>query len=191
MFIREFFMQLHSEFSENKDSEYDEYTNLGIQKFNLKLYEAAIAYFTKAIHATKDPKKQARAYCNLGNVQHVANQSTLAIASFEAGLILDPDNFDLNHDLGAMYLHYNKDPVKALYHLNKTGPQEDSVLLTHRGIAKQRMNDEGAKEDFQKACALNPKDKLACANLAQFTMLRSEVKSSPVTLRQRHSIKSS
>lgn len=133
-----------------------------------ELYDDAIEYYQKAIKLNPDQKWTSIVCQALGSIYYqVKENSEAAIASFQAGIILDPDNSEIYLSLGDVYMAENEldNAIKAYCDSINANP-EDYRAYAKAGIALwEKDYVEEAIVSYHRAIELNPNYEIAQNNL--------------------------
>ena len=152
-----------------RDSENPYYNNsLAFAYSKAELYDEAIEYYQKAIAINPDNEWTSIVCQGLGSIYAEEKGNVeAAIATYQAGIILDPDNYDLYIALGDTYM--------AIYDLDKAIKAYcDAILVdpeNYRGYSKagialyEKDFTEEALVAYHKSIELNPENALAHNNL--------------------------
>ena len=133
-----------------------------------ELYDEAIEYYQKAIKLNPDKQWTSIVCQALGSIYYqIKGNSEAAIASFQAGIILDPENSDIHLALGDVYMSENDlDNAIRAYCDSISINSEDYRAYSKAGIAlweKDYM--EEAIVSYHRAIELNPDYEIAQNNL--------------------------
>jgi tetratricopeptide (TPR) repeat protein len=152
-----------------KDSENPFYNNsLAYAFVQAELYDDAIEYYQKAIKLNPDKEWTAIVCQALGAIySQIKDNAEAAIASFQAGIILDPENSDIYLSLGDVYMAQGDlDAAIKSYCDSISVNSEDFRAYSKAGIAlweKDYM--EEAIVAYHRAIDLNPEYDIAQNNL--------------------------
>ncbi|MFA7658134.1 MAG: tetratricopeptide repeat protein [Candidatus Gastranaerophilaceae bacterium] len=152
-----------------QDSENPFYNNsLAYAFVQAELYDEAIEYYQKAIKLNPDKKWTAIVCQALGAIYfQIKNNYEAAIASFQAGIILDPENSEIHLSLGDLYMAENDlDKAIRTYCDSISINPDDYHAYSKAGIAlweKDYM--EEAIVAYHRAIELNPDYDIAHNNL--------------------------
>lgn len=152
-----------------KDSENPFYHNsLAYAYSKAELYDDAIEHYQKAI-ANNPDKEWTSIVCQaLGSIYaEVKGNVEAAVSTFQAGIILNPDNYDLYLSLGDIYMaEYDLDNAIRAYCDAITRNPEDYRGYSKAGIALWEKDYlEEALIAYHKAIELNPENEFAQNNL--------------------------
>ena len=152
-----------------KDSENPFYHNsLAYAYSKAELYDDAIEHYQKAI-ANNPDKEWTSIVCQaLGSIYaEVKGNVEAAVSTFQAGIILNPDNYDLYLSLGDIYMaEYDLDNAIRAYCDAITRKPEDYRGYSKAGIALWEKDYlEEALIAYHKAIELNPENEFAQNNL--------------------------
>ena len=133
-----------------------------------ELFEDAIAHYQKAIEINPDKEWTSIVCQALGSIyaEHIGNLEA-AVATYQAGIILDPNNYDLYLALGDIYMaDYDLDKAIKAYCDAITLNPEDYRGYSKCGIALWEKDFlEEALVSYHKAIELNPENEFAHNNL--------------------------
>lgn len=133
-----------------------------------ELFEDAIAHYQKAIEINPDKEWTSIVCQALGSIyaEHIGNLEA-AVATYQAGIILDPNNYDLYLALGDIYMaDYDLDKAIKAYCDAITLNPEDYRGYSKCGIALWEKDFlEEALISYHKAIELNPENEFAHNNL--------------------------
>ena len=133
-----------------------------------ELFEDAIAHYQKAIEINPDKEWTSIVCQALGSIyaEHIGNLDA-AVATYQAGIILDPNNYDLYLALGDIYMtDYDLDKAIKAYCDAITLNPEDYRGYSKCGIALWEKDFlEEALVSYHKAIELNPENEFAHNNL--------------------------
>ena len=133
-----------------------------------ELFEDAIAHYQKAIEINPDKEWTSIVCQALGSIyaEHIGNLEA-AVATYQAGIILDPNNYDLYLALGDIYMSdYDLDKAIKAYCDAITLNPEDYRGYSKCGIALWEKDFlEEALVSYHKAIELNPENEFAHNNL--------------------------
>lgn len=133
-----------------------------------ELYDEAIEYYQKAIKLNPDKKWTSIVCQALGSIYYqIKNNSEAAIASFQAGAILDPENSEIYLSLGDVYMAENDlDNAIRAYCDSININSSDYRAYAKTGIALwEKDYIEEAIVAYHRAIELNPKYEIAHNNL--------------------------
>lgn len=133
-----------------------------------ELYDDAIEYYQKAIALNPDNEWTAIVCQALGAIYgEVKGNTEAAVATYQAGIILDPNNYDLYIALGDIYMaEYDLDKAIRTYCEAITLNPEDYRGYSKAGIALWEKDYlEEALVAYHKAIELNPENEFAHNNL--------------------------
>ncbi|MBP7211759.1 tetratricopeptide repeat protein [bacterium] len=151
------------------DSENPFYNNALAYAFvQAELYDDAIEYYQKAIKLNPDKKWTALVCQALGSIYAQASENNeAAIASFQAGIILDPDNAEIYMSLGDVYMAENDlDKAIRAYCDAISVDASDYRAFSKTGLALWEKDYlEEAIVAYTKAIDLNPDYDIAQNNL--------------------------
>ena len=151
------------------DSENPFYNNsLAYAYSRAELYDDAIYHYKRAIDLNPDNVWTSIVCQALGSLYAEVNGNVdAAIAAYQAGLILDPNNYDLHLALGDIYMaDYNLDSAIRAYCDAITLNPNDHRGYTKVGIALWEKDYlEEALVAYHKAVELNPENEFAHNNL--------------------------
>lgn len=151
------------------DSENPFYNNALAYAFvQAELYDDAIEYYQKAIKLNPDKKWTALVCQALGSIYAQASENNeAAIASFQAGIILDPDNAEIYMSLGDVYMAENDlDKAIRAYCDAISVDSSDYRAFSKTGLALWEKDYlEEAIVAYTKAIDLNPDYDIAQNNL--------------------------
>ena len=153
----------------DNDSENPFYNNsLAYAYSKAELFEDAIEHYKKAISINPDAEWTAIVCQALGSIYAEVNGNVdAAISTYQAGLILDPNNYDLHISLGDIYMaDYDLDnAIKTYCDAIMLNP-EDYRAYSKAGIALWEKDYlEEALVSFHKSVDLNPDNEYAQNNL--------------------------
>ena len=142
--------------------------SLGYAYARAELYDDAIEHYQKAISINPDAEWTSIVCQALGTVyaEHKGNMDA-AISTFQAGIILDPNNYDLYIAIGDIYMaDYDLDRAIRSYCDAITLNPNDPKGYTKAGIALWEKDYlEEALVAYHKAVELNPENEFAQNNL--------------------------
>lgn len=142
--------------------------SLGYAYARAELYEDAISHYQKAIALNPDAEWTSIVCQALGSIyaEHTGNVEA-AISTYQAGLILDPKNYDLYLALGDIYMaDYDIDNAIRSYCDAITLCPEDYKAYSKAGIALWEKDYlEEALVAYHKAVELRPDNEFAQNNL--------------------------
>ena len=151
------------------DSENPFYNNsLAYAYSKAELYDDAIYHYKRAIDLNPDNEWTSIVCQALGSLYAEVNGNVeAAVATYQAGLILDPKNYDLHLALGDIYMaDYNLDCAIRAYCDAITLNPNDHRGYTKVGIALWEKDYlEEALVAYHKAVELNPENEFAHNNL--------------------------
>lgn len=133
-----------------------------------ELYDEAIEYYQKAIKLNPDKEWTAIVCHALGSIYfQIKNNSEAAIASFQAGIILDSENSDIYLSLGDVYMADGDiDNAIRAYCDSITVNSDDYRAYAKAGIALwEKDYVEEAIVSYHRAIELNPEYEIAQNNL--------------------------
>lgn len=133
-----------------------------------ELYDDAIAHYQKAIELNPDKEWTSIVCQALGSIYaEVVGNVEAAVATYQAGIILDPNNYDLYLALGDIYMaDYDLDKAIKAYCDAITLNPEDYRGYSKCGIALWEKDFlEEALVSYHKAIELNPENEFAHNNL--------------------------
>lgn len=133
-----------------------------------ELYDEAIEYYQKAIKLNPDKEWTSIVCQALGSIYYqIKNNTEAAIASFQAGIILDPENSEIYLSLGDAYMAENDlDNAIRAYCDSITVNSEDYRAYSKAGIALWEKDYlEEAIVSYHRAIDLNPEYDIAHNNL--------------------------
>lgn len=152
-----------------QDSENPFYNNsLAYAYTKAELYDDAIEHYQKAIAINPDTEWTSIVCQALGSIYaEVKGNIEAAISTYQAGIILDPNNYDLLISLGDVYMaSYDLDSAIRAYCDAITLNPEDYRGYSKAGIALWEKDYlEEALVSFHKAIDLNPDNAYAQNNL--------------------------
>ncbi len=152
-----------------QDSENPFYNNsLAYAYAKAELYDDAIEHYQKAIALNPDTEWTSIVCQALGSVYaEVKGNIDAAVSTYQAGLILDPNNYDLYLSLGDVYMAaYDLDSAVRTYCDAITLNPEDYRGYSKAGIALWEKDYlEEALVSFHKSVDLNPTNAYAQNNL--------------------------
>lgn len=110
------------------------YNLLGEIYYQKGKFDDALFYFKKSIDIYPS---QPQIYNIIGVIYNKLSQFDEALTYYERGLKYDDDNFELNYNLGIVYLINKRDPYKAIEHFDKAQKIQpmNSKLLYINGIS--------------------------------------------------------
>lgn len=153
----------------DKDFENPFYNNsLAYAFVQAELYDDAIEYYQKAIKFNPDKQWTAIVCQALGSIYyHVKENYEAAIASFQAGIILDPENSEIFMSLGDVYMAENDlDKAIRAYCDSISINSEDYRAYSKAGLALWEKDYlEEAIVSYHRAIELNPNYDIAQNNL--------------------------
>ena len=133
-----------------------------------ELFEDAIIHYQKAIEINPDKEWTSIVCQALGSIyaEHIGNFEA-AVATYQAGIILDPNNYDLYLALGDIYMaDYDLDKAIKAYCDAITLNPDDYRGYSKCGIALWEKDFlEEALVSYHKAIELNPENEFAHNNL--------------------------
>lgn len=142
--------------------------SLGYAYAKAELYDDAIEHYQKAIAINPDPEWTSIVCQALGSI-YAENKgnSEAAISTYQAGIILDPQNYDLYIALGDIYMaDYDLDKAIRSYCDAITLKPEEFRAYSKVGIALWEKDYlEEALVAYHKAVELNPENEYAQNNL--------------------------
>lgn len=152
-----------------KEPENPFYNNsLGYAYARAELYDDAIEHYQIAIAMNPDAEWTSIVCQALGSIyaEHKGNVEA-AVSTYQAGIILDPKNYDLYLALGDIYMaDYDLDRAVRTYCDAITLNPEDSRAYSKAGIALWEKDYlEEALVAYHKAVELNPENEFAQNNL--------------------------
>ena len=152
-----------------KDPENPFFNNsLGYAYAKAELYDDAIEHYQKAIAANPDPEWTSIVCQALGAI-YAGNKGNLeaAISTYQAGIILDPSNYDLYVAIGDIYMaDYDLDKAIHSYCDAITLNPEEERGYSKLGIALWEKDYlEEALVAYHKAIELNPENEFSQNNL--------------------------
>lgn len=133
-----------------------------------ELYDDAIAHYQKAIELNPDKEWTSIVCQALGSIYaEVFGNVEAAVATYQAGIILDPNNYDLYLALGDIYMaDYDLDKAIKAYCDAITLNPDDYRGYSKCGIALWEKDFlEEALVSYHKAIELNPENEFAHNNL--------------------------
>lgn len=152
-----------------QDSENPFYNNsLAYAYSRAELYDDAIEHYQKAISLNPDKEWTSIVCQALGSIYaEVKGNTEAAISTFQAGLILDPKNYELYLSLGDIYMaSYDLDSAIKTYCDAIILNPEDYRAYSKTGIALWEKDYlEEALVAFHKSIELNPENEYAHNNL--------------------------
>jgi len=152
-----------------QDSENPFYNNsLAYAYTKAELYDDAIEHYQKAIALNPDTEWTSIVCQALGSIYaEVKGNIEAAVSTYQAGIILDPNNYDLLISLGDVYMaSYDLDSAIRTYCDAITLNPEDARGYSKAGIALWEKDYlEEALVSFHKAIDLNPDNAFAQNNL--------------------------
>lgn len=152
-----------------KDCENPFYNNsLAYAFVQAELYDEAIEHYQKAIKLNPDKEWTSIVCQALGSIYYqIKGNTEAAIASFQAGLILDPENSDIYLSLGDAYMAENDlDNAIRAYCESINVNSEDYRAYSKAGIALWEKDYlEEAIVSYHRAIDLNPEYDIAQNNL--------------------------
>ena len=152
-----------------RDSENPFYNNsLGYAYAKAELYDDAIEHYQKAIAINPDPEWTSIVCQALGAI-YAGNKGNIeaAVSTYQAGIILDPNNYDLYIALGDVYMaDYDLDKAIHSYCDAVTLNPEEERGYTKLGVALWEKDYlEEALVAYHKAVELNPQNAFSQNNL--------------------------
>lgn len=152
-----------------RDSENPFYNNsLGYAYAKAELYDDAIEHYQKAIALNPDPEWTSIVCQALGAI-YAGNKGNIeaAVSTYQAGIILDPNNYDLYIALGDVYMaDYDLDKAIHSYCDAVTLNPEEERGYTKLGVALWEKDYlEEALVAYHKAVELNPQNAFSQNNL--------------------------
>ena len=152
-----------------KDPENPFFNNsLGYAYAKAELYDDAIEHYQKAIASNPDPEWTSIVCQALGAI-YAGNKGNLeaAISTYQAGIILDPSNYDLYVALGDIYMaDYDLDNAIHSYCDAVTLNPEEERGYSKLGVALWEKDYlEEALVAYHKAIELNPENEFSQNNL--------------------------
>ena len=142
--------------------------SLGYAYAKAELYDDAIEHYQKAISINPDAEWTSIVCQALGSI-YAENKGNIeaAVSTYQAGIILDPKNYDLYIALGDIYMaDYDLDKAIRAYCDAITLDPEDFRAYSKVGIALWEKDYlEEALVSFHKAIDLNPENEYAQNNL--------------------------
>ena len=152
-----------------QDSENPFYNNsLAYAYTKAELYDDAIEHYQKAIALNPDTEWTSIVCQALGSIYaEVKGNIEAAVSTYQAGIILDPNNYDLLISLGDVYMaSYDLDSAIRTYCDAITLNPEDARGYSKAGIALwEKDYVEEALVSFHKSIDLNPDNAYAQNNL--------------------------
>ncbi len=152
-----------------KDSENPFYNNsLAYAYSKAELYDDAIEHYQKAIALNPDKEWTSIVCQALGSIYaEIKGNIEAAVSTYQAGIILDPNNYDLYISLGDVHMAaYDLDNAIRAYCDAITLNPEDYRAYSKAGIALWEKDFlEEALVSFHKAIDLNPDNEFAQNNL--------------------------
>ena len=142
--------------------------SLGYAYAKAELYDDAIEHYQKAISINPDPEWTSIVCQALGSIfAENKGNAEAAISTYQAGIILDPKNYDLYIALGDIYMaDYDLDKAIRSYCDAITLNPEDFRAYSKVGIALWEKDYlEEALVAYHKAVELNPENEYAQNNL--------------------------
>lgn len=133
-----------------------------------ELYDEAIEYYQKAIKLNPDKQWTSIVCQALGSIYYqIKDNAEAAIASFQAGIILDPDNSEIYLSLGDVYMAENDlDNAIRSYCDSINANNSDYRAYAKTGIALwEKDYIEEAVVAYHRAIELNPEYDIAHNNL--------------------------
>lgn len=133
-----------------------------------ELYDEAIEYYQKAIKLNPDKQWTSIVCQALGSIYYqVKGNTEAAIASFQAGIILDPENSEIHLSLGDAYMAENDlDNAIRAYCESISVNSEDYRAYSKAGIALWEKDFvEEAIVSYHRAIEINPEYDIAHNNL--------------------------
>lgn len=142
--------------------------SLGYAYAKAELYDDAIEHYQKAISLNPDPEWTSIVCQALGSI-YAENKGNVeaAVSTYQAGIILDPKNYDLYIALGDIYMaDYDLDQAIRSYCDAITLNPDDARAYSKVGIALWEKDYlEEALVAYHKAVELSPKNEYAQNNL--------------------------
>lgn len=142
--------------------------SLGYAYAKAELYDDAIEHYQKAISLNPDPEWTSIVCQALGSI-YAENKGNVeaAVSTYQAGIILDPKNYDLYIALGDIYMaDYDLDPAIRSYCDAITLNPDDARAYSKVGIALWEKDYlEEALVAYHKAVELSPENEYAQNNL--------------------------
>lgn len=153
----------------NRDPENPFFNNsLGYAYAKAELYDDAIEHYQKAISLNPDPEWTSIVCQALGSI-YAENKGNVeaAVSTYQAGIILDPKNYDLYIALGDIYMaDYDLDQAIRSYCDAITLNPDDARAYSKVGIALWEKDYlEEALVAYHKAVELSPENEYAQNNL--------------------------
>ena len=108
----------------------------------------------------KDPANSSSLYFTLGSVYEQLNEITSAIESYEAALKIDPDYFEANYNLGALFFN---DAIEIQNKMNLADFNDPGLAELSQSYNLALSN---SRKHLEKAYDLNPKDYLTVSALS-------------------------
>lgn len=133
-----------------------------------ELYDDAVEHYKKAIELNPDGEWTSIVCQALGSIYgEVQGNFEAAVATYQAGIILDPNNYDIYLALGDIYMaQYDLDKAIKTYCDAITLNPEDYRAYSKCGIALWEKDYlEEALVSYHKAIELNPENEFAHNNL--------------------------
>lgn len=136
--------------------------------FYLKAYPKAIESANNALRLND---RLSRGYSIKGFVYKESGDTARAISSFQTVLDLDPENYDVQRELGRIYAA-KKDPLALQYYNNALRIRPGSgEILYNRGLYYQETGQlDNAEADYEALLAQDPKDPDAHHNLGYIAL---------------------
>lgn len=152
-----------------RDSENPFYNNsLGYAYAKAELYDDAIEHYQKAISINPDPEWTSIVCQALGSI-YAGNKGNIeaAVSTYQAGIILDPKNYDLYLALGDIYMaNYDLDKAIHTYCDAVTLDPDEEKGYSKLGVALWEKDYlEEALVAYHKAIELNPQNEFSQNNL--------------------------
>lgn len=142
--------------------------SLGYAYAKAELYDDAIEHYQKAISLNPDPEWTSIVCQALGSI-YAENKGNVeaAVSTYQAGIILDPKNYDLYIALGDIYMaDYDLDQAIRSYCDAITLNPDDARAYSKAGIALWEKDYlEEALVAYHKAVELSPENEYAQNNL--------------------------
>lgn len=133
-----------------------------------ELYDDAIEYYQKAIALNPDNEWTAIVCQALGSIYgDIKGNTEAAVATYQAGIILDPNNYDLHLSLGDVYFaEYDLDKAIKTYCDAIMLCPEDYRAYSKAGVALwEKDYIEEALVAYHKSIELNPENEFSHNNL--------------------------
>lgn len=136
---------------------------------------AYIFYCDQALNTSLTPHDRAATYINRGVLRLLLNETTFALADFNAGLGVDPGIGEGYIDRGASLIE-KRQFAEAIRDIDKglsLGARRPGLAYYDRAIAHEALGDvSAAYRDYQQALVLQPDFSMASDELKRFKVVR-------------------